>query len=576
MELNLFSETSGRLEPLSYSSDKDQLDVIEEILEAFESHDLVFLKGVVGSGKSVVGIRTALELGRGVVSVPTKVLARQYRNDYQGDKYFLKDGEKAKISVLEGRSNFTCPFLEKKAEDVVSERRELERKAEDEGLSLTEKLRLEDLGSEAGGSLLSAANSALPCTLPLRRGESRMDFLEDDPYWGFVFPAGKHAEKDELLGSYEGVKGVWDVFSQGECGYWHQYEAYLTADVIVMNSAKWEIEARIGRLPSVELTVVDEADHWLDGLCVSTSISERSVKYWSQVLQEQGDSDGAEALAGLWEDYWEGNMDPMELADGVLELLGEVEGSSFVWRLERVFEFEDEVVVAERESSVRFFVPDPEPVLRRMRERVGGKWLMMSATVQQREVLNRIYGIDPVMVEGEVEFPGRLVPKWTGEEVLVNHENWQRRGFREKYYDVRDQVFSRAGTPGFVPVHATKYLPLGLQDLPEEDERRVDGLLFSTKMNRGADLQGMESVVLLKFPFPDLSDPLLKAVKKRLGDSKFWTYYRDMARRKFIQQIGRTLRKEGDEVEFWSPDARCHQFVRRMWRGTVESPSQWR
>lgn len=103
LKLNPY-EGGRELEPLSYSTGKDQGELVEEILESFESADVVFLKGVVGSGKSVVGIRTALEFGGGIISVPTKVLSRQYQDDYGTDKYFLKDnGEKAKIGVLRGR-----------------------------------------------------------------------------------------------------------------------------------------------------------------------------------------------------------------------------------------------------------------------------------------------------------------------------------------------------------------------------------------------------------------------------------------------------------------------------------------
>jgi len=58
--------------PLTYSTGKNQAEVVDEILEAFEESDIVFLKGVVGSGKSVIGIRTALEFGGGTSVSPRK------------------------------------------------------------------------------------------------------------------------------------------------------------------------------------------------------------------------------------------------------------------------------------------------------------------------------------------------------------------------------------------------------------------------------------------------------------------------------------------------------------------------
>ncbi|KXA97303.1 hypothetical protein AKJ38_01545 [candidate division MSBL1 archaeon SCGC-AAA259I14] len=40
------------------------------------------------------------------------------------------------------------------------------------------------------------------------------------------------------------------------------------------------------------------------------------------------------------------------------------------------------------EGKATYYIPDPGPVLSRFRDKVGGKWLLMSATVQDEEVLN--------------------------------------------------------------------------------------------------------------------------------------------------------------------------------------------
>ncbi|KXA90933.1 hypothetical protein AKJ57_03070 [candidate division MSBL1 archaeon SCGC-AAA259A05] len=140
--------------------------------------------------------------------------------------------------------------------------------------------------------------------------------------------------------------------------------------------------------------------------------------------------------------------------------------------------------------------------------------------------------------------------------------------FRKRYGRVRDEILERAERPCFVPVHATKYLPENVENLTEE-KKDFGGVTFTTKMDRGADLEGMKSVVLIKYPFPNLGDPLLKATRKRLGDKKFWMYYHDMAEREFIQQIGRTVRSTEDVVEFWSPDAECHQRLRQSREGEI-------
>jgi hypothetical protein len=62
-------------------------------------------------------------------------------------------------------------------------------------------------------------------------------------------------------------------------------------------------------------------------------------------------------------------------------------------------------------------------------------------------------------------------------------------------------------------------------------------------------------------------------VERRLGRRVFWAYYRDIAERCFIQQLGRVLRSDADEVEFWSPDETRHRLLFRVWRGKVERES---
>ncbi|KXB01488.1 hypothetical protein AKJ44_02470 [candidate division MSBL1 archaeon SCGC-AAA261F17] len=298
MKLNLY-EGSEELEPLSYSTGKNQGELVGEILESFESSDTVFLKGVVGSGKSVIGIRTALEFGGGTISVPTKVLSRQYQDDYEAGKYFLKDsGEKARIGVLRGGGNFTCPHLKDDHPDWPPWR-------------------------------LSCQNRALPCTRPLGKTvrvkegkevetrESRMDAVKECPYWGFIFLHSLGLEKlEEHVGAYQGLSGKYSLLLKkgGECPYWSQYQSYLTADVNVMNSSKWRIEAQIGRLPLTRVTVVDEADAWLDGLCTKVSVTDQRIEKLADNLREEGLDEEAGRVEGIWNDYKEGFIEPLVLA----------------------------------------------------------------------------------------------------------------------------------------------------------------------------------------------------------------------------------------------------------------------
>ena len=549
LELGLYDIKNRLQEPLRYSLGKTQTDLIEEILEAFSGNDIVFLKGTVGSGKSVVGLRTILEFGKGIVSVPTKVLSDQYVASYEREKYFMRaDGSAAKIGILKGRGNFRCMYMADR-----------ERK-------------------------ISCAASILPCRRPLNKeaGERRIDALQDCSHWGFIFASGwKDSIKNAEVMPYQGIKGKWLWCMRGKCPYWKQFGGYVFSDAIVMNSAKWAAELNIGRLPEVPLTVVDEADGWLDSLAVKVSLTqkvmERVLEKIERLSGEQEElGDKGETLHDMWSGVLDGRGDPIELAGHLAGLLDEMDETSgtLYWKLRSVLEHKDHAEWEHVGKGIVFFVPDPKIVLKRILEAVGGKWLLMSATVQGEDVLKEVFGIEPTFVEGETRFPGKIIQRKLGQEETVNYRRWADDGFRRRYWDLLSKMRRRAKLPSFVPVHSLKYLPPKLREdmlRNSVDVYELGRAQFSTKMDRGADLKGRGSVIILKFPYPERGDPLLKGMERRLGPRAFWEYYRDMAEREFVQQVGRVLRSPSDVVEFWSPDETCHRKLKKVWKGVVES-----
>ena len=158
-----------------------------------------------------------------------------------------------------------------------------------------------------------------------------------------------------------------------------------------------------------------------------------------------------------------------------------------------------------------------------------------------------------------------------GPEEVINYRKWADEGFKRKYWEMLEKIMEMAKRPSFVPVHAHAYLPPELRDKVREggDSYTRDGIMFTTKMDRGADLKGIKSVIILKFPYPDRSDPLLRGMERRLGPDAFRNYYKDISGREFVQQIGRVLRSDEDEAEFWSPDYMCHSQLRQLWRGEM-------
>ena len=84
-------DRGGRpLHPLLYSNGKTQEGVVNEILEALDDHDIVFLVGGVGTGKSAIALHIIDHYGKGIISTPTKILERQYTVDYCGNQSIVE------------------------------------------------------------------------------------------------------------------------------------------------------------------------------------------------------------------------------------------------------------------------------------------------------------------------------------------------------------------------------------------------------------------------------------------------------------------------------------------------------
>jgi len=276
----------------------------------------------------------------------------------------------------------------------------------------------------------------------------------------------------------------------------------------------------------------------------------------------------------MWTGTLGGKKDPLEMAGFLAEVLEEIDETSgdLYWKLKSLLEHRTHAEWEVKEKTVIYFVPDPKIVLKRLLDKVGGKWLLMSATCQSSEVLENVFGITPVLVEGETKFPGQLIQRRLGPEKVVNYRRWSEEKFKREYWNLLSRMMRKAKRPGFVPIHAFKYLPQKLRDkitVESADIYKHQELIFTTKMDRGADLKGMKSVIITKFPYPEREDPLLKGMERRLGKEAFWRYYRDMAERSFVQQVGRVLRSDADVVEFWSPDGACHAGLKWLWKGRM-------
>ena len=93
----------------------------------------------------------------------------------------------------------------------------------------------------------------------------------------------------------------------------------------------------------------------------------------------------------------------------------------------------------------------------------------------------------------------------------------------------------------------------------------LNDTLFTTKCSRGVDFPGKmcNSIIFTKYPNPNVSDIFWKILKKN-HEEHYWDFYKDKARREFLQRIYRGLRSKDDHVYVLSPDIRVIQSVREI------------
>lgn len=526
-----FREGERLLPPLKFSDGRTQADLAAEVIEKLIEHGLVFLQATVGSGKSAVALHVCKHFGRGIIVVPVRKLQDQYENDYES----RRNVGGMRVALLKGRGNFECPFAKRRAD-----------------------------------------YPRLPCTVKLPPTAVRWEIASKCKYWNPIYPSNfKLPIEEDLRHSYLAVGGPRDYVKRGDgCDYCDQYGCYTRPGVIVMNSKKWLLETLMGRKPAVDVEIFDEGDLFLDGLSLRESFGEPTARR----LREEGEHEAADLITELLE----GTVDALKFLERAVNLLRHTSSKyaqNIYTKVSLLAECISWVEFERKPKSVEFVLPRPDILLRRLLALSASKILFMSATSQSEVVLKEVYNISPVFVHGERKFPGTVYVGRVGLEQRITNRTWASEHVRSRYYQCLRQILSRAHRPTLVNVHAYKYLSKTEgtpsseelwrgQDTQIENFLENGGVVWATKLDRGIDLpkERCRSIVMLKAPFPDLKDPLLRAMRRRFGSSRFWKYYDDKAQRDFLQSLGRGVRSGDDWVQLWSPDEICHNFL-RCWHG---------
>ncbi len=533
------------LEPKVFSNGKSQKDIVEEVLGLIEKGEkIIFIHGVCGTGKSAIALNLARKLGKTSIVVPGKNLQTQYKKDYEENKYLLKDSmienidtskfpelskltgekEKLKISVITGRRNHKCKFLEDNKNAVPVIFKGVNAKLND--IFAEKRKRVKDMIEKD----ISADNLNLPCKIEIKeknwqkirkylqenKDVNSQDFSEIKdvkrvsvagvcPYWCPVMP-----ERYELGGKsfanakqkkYIGLKDTNFIFYKRKpgCAFYEQFNSFIDADVIVFNSMKYKLESLLNRKPSTEIEIIDECDEFLDSFSNQRNINlERLQNALIYAIGESEDnSEVIEEIASIVKQIkmnprinnavMSGEIIPLR-ETGIYDLFKTILGSpNFLEGVDDenyLFDLQDSAKMFEEFLNDTYLTvnkKDEQTTLSLVTTNLAKKFkdmvdnnkviVLMSGTLHSENVLKNIFGLSEFnIVEAEAEQQGRIEIKKTGLEMDCKYSNFSSgRHTREDYLRALNECVKVAEKPVLVHVNA-------FADLPNKEEKSKLGL----------------------------------------------------------------------------------------------------
>lgn len=533
MAWNLY-ENEEFLKPLVFSNGKTQEDVVKEVLQTIkEGNKIVFIHGVCGTGKSSIALNIANELGKTSIIVPIKNLQKQYKRDYEGKKYLLnKNKEKLKISVITGRKNHKCRFLEDNKNAIPKFTREINSKLEDIFSAKREKT--EEMISKD----ISANNDNIPCKIEIKEKNSsrireylrqnkkvkmenfdkmsdvkRMSIAPVCPYWSPVIPEKYEANLDNAKKrEYWGLNNTKFIFYQRKegCPFYEQFNAFIDSDVIVFNSLKYKLESALNRKPQTEVEIVDECDEFLDSFSnqrtinldrlqnslSSTPVTEESsfnliseiVEIIKQIKRDERirHAINSKAIIALKET---GIYDLFRILIKNPKIIEEIDEESYVYDVEksaRMFEnfLDDSYVTFSRKDESILASVVTTNLKKKFKEMIdkNKSIVLMSGTLHSKEVLKEIFGLENFkIVEAETLNPGKINLLRTGLEMDCRYSNFSNgKSDRKDYLKALDKCVEIGERPTLVHVNS-------FNDLPDDFEIKnfeLNNLITSDEMKR--------------------------------------------------------------------------------------------
>lgn len=450
--------------------------------------------------------------------------------------------------------------------------------------------------------------------IPQLKDVRRMSIAPVCPFWSPIFPTSINLNlEDAEIREYLGLNNISYKFYRRRpgCGYYDQYLSYLDADVLIFNSLKYKIETTMNRKPKTEIEIIDEADEFLDSFSnyKTINLNRLYLSLGSLYADNENANKTIERVTNLTKELLEeGRIENKEIlpinSTKVLELLEEftenrlmdyveADEENYCYHVEEVaFEFKDffpeTYITFEQDERQNFLVKIITTDLAKRFKELEDKnevLVLMSGTLHSEAVLEDVFGLSNfTTIEAETKMPGKISFMRTGLEIDCKYENFkQGRITREQYLKALNKSILQSIKPALVHVNSFADLPsnyekslykldiMSREELEEQQKTEIGEqvrrfkakeipILYSTKCNRGVDFPGEQcnSIILTKFPFPDVNSLFWKLLKKTHPEY-YNEFYVDKAKREFLQRIYRGLRSNQDHVYLLSPDIRVFQ-----------------
>jgi hypothetical protein len=500
-----FYSNGKYLDPLKFSNNKTQEDVVKEVVKLIKQGEkIIFLHGVCGSGKSAIALNISRALGKSAIVVPLKSLQRQYEDDYSSKKYLIKeDFSKLKIASITGKDNHDSIYmLGKSCAD----------KNLPENIKITEK-NMQEVIRYYGMNEFNDDNDSPEIT-----SIKRMHIAPANPYWSPILPGEikiKSLEKAKKY-KYKGCDGREFIFyhRKSGCSYYDQYLAYVYADVLIYNSAKYKSELLLSKKPATEVDIIDEADEFLDNLFNQKEINLKRL--YDSLVELSPQSDKATELKAkilrlLEIEFKNNNFFPQEnpaqetseedimVTDvdikkinntnllGILKILlanndlvseismEELNYANTVIEIAKSFTETIESLylsykIAKGNLIASLVTSDISGCVNEIINK-NNAMVFMSGTVHSEEIIKNILGIKNYkIVEAETKNLGTIEIIRTGKEFNCQYSTFSQKDFsREDYLFSLSDCITKAKLPALIHVNAFK-------DLPSETEISETGI----------------------------------------------------------------------------------------------------